>query len=704
MNKRRLKVIYVRPATYDDDGYVLRFWRGLVPSNTLCCLDSLTRAVAESCELGDGVEVTVDTYDDTMERVPIKRIARMNRRPDTRVVVGFVGVQSNQFPRAADLAMQLADLGVQTMIGGFHVSGMLALFDKPSHELQRCIEHGVTLVKGEAEAPGVMAQILGDALAGSMRPVYDIREFPDIEHAPVPTPSEKFRKRRVSGMATIDTSRGCPFSCTFCTIINVQGRKMRHRSSRCVLDAIERNYARGIETYFFTDDNFSRNPVWEEILDGLIDLRERGVHVNFMMQADVLAAKIPGFVDKAARAGCYMVFIGMETVNQENLAAIGKPQNRVSEYADMVAAWQEHDVTVHVGYIIGLPFDTRESIRRDIEALKNEVKVNEASFFMLTPLPGSKDHRKMVEACTALDADHNNYDGIHETFRHPRMPVGEWLASYHDAMAAFYDKENMVNNLLRTPRKNYRLMLWTYVWYRYAALEGLHPMATGVYRLKDRASRRPMFARENVFKYAWRRLKDAVHGFRRHAGLFFEFQEIWMLTCKPDDPRWAVLADLRTKWAVVQQRIRVCDIRGRCDVAAGELKGALASAADRMRQLSKAGGNLSYAARRQLHRQVSDIESYLRTFDVQKCGWHKVIEAESFMTDTILARYEELTIHYVAKRRAFNAYRRDFIERLKSGRVLTLNIGRIPYVLLFEIVVACHLGASVRQMKWRPPA
>jgi len=694
MANQHLKVVYIRPSKYDDEGYVWRFWRGVVPSNTLCCLESLTQALADSGELGEDVEVSVETYDDTLERIPIKRIARENRKPGTRVVVGFVGVQTNQFPRAVDLALALRAEGVQTMIGGFHVSGMLAMFDAPSPELQQCIDHGVALVKGEAEAPGALAGILRDALAGEMQPIYDIREFPDLENAPVPTASERFRGRYFRDIATIDTSRGCPFNCSFCTIINVQGRKMRHRSAACVLNAIEENYTRGVSTYFFTDDNFARNPVWEEILDGLIAMRERGMDICFMIQTDTRANQIPGFVEKAARAGCYMVFIGMESVNPKNLEAVGKGHNCVDEYAAMAETWRQHNVTVHAGYIIGLPHDSPQSVQQDIDRLKNEVKVDKASLFMMTPLPGSRDHWQMVQDRVPLDADLNNYDSMHETCRHPNMAAGEWMGAYHDSMESLYDKENIVNTLLRTPRDRYYAMLFIFVWYRYSALERIHPMAVGVYRLKDRKSRRPIFPRENVFQYAWRRVNDAAHGLRRYASLFLEFQEIWLLTRKPEDPRWATLADIRAKWAEVQLRVRECDIRGRCDVAAQELKTMLMTVADRMSSLSKAGGHLSRSTRRRLRDRAKDIENYVRTLDVQLPRWHKIVEAEKF-SESILAGYEELAIRYVAKRRKFNAYRKELINHVKSGRILTMNIGRIPTVLLFEILFACRFGTHM---------
>ncbi|MCX5771156.1 MAG: radical SAM protein [Candidatus Hydrogenedentes bacterium] len=692
MTREHLHVVYIRPSTYDDEGYVIRFWRGVLPSNTLACLQTLTKSVAEN-ELAHA-DVTVELLDDTVQRIPVSRIARM-RREGTQVVVGFAGVQSNQFERASDLALEFRKAGVQVMMGGFHVSGVLGLFDKPTHELERLLDAGVSLVRGEAEAPGALAAILEDALMGEMKPIYNILDFPDLKNAPVPRMLGDLQKRFVSKeMATIDTSRGCPFNCSFCTIINVQGRKMRYRSSECVLKAIEENHAEGIRVYFFTDDNFSRNPVWSDIFDGLIAMKARGINIIFMMQVDTNAYKIPGFVEKAEKAGCYLAFIGMESVNPVNLEAIGKQQNHVHDYAEMVETYHRHNILVHVGYIIGLPDDTRESVNRDMDVLRNEVKVDFASLFMMVPLPGSKDHWRMMQECVPTDADYNNYDGLHETFKHPKMAPGMWRKAYDEAMHSLYGKENIVNTLLRTPAGRRDHMYWVSIWYRYCTLEGIHPMATGIYRLKDRKSRRPIFGRENVVKYAWRRAKDAVHGFRRYAGMFFEFEEIWMLTREPDDPRWKTLAALRTRWAEVQQHVADCNLRGRYDDAVQELKAMLAAASEHMTQLAR-GSRLSCIGRRRLRRMVREVESFSKKFDLQLPGWRKVVDAEQYIGERIVAGYEETAIRYVATRRRMTNYRHDFFQRLATGRVWVVDLLKVPYAVLLEILLACRFSVRV---------
>ncbi len=696
MPPHRLHVVYIRPSKYDDDGYVMRFWRGVLPSNTLACLEGLTRTLAEQAALGSDVALTVDVFDDTVQHIPIARLARMNRRPDTRVVVGFAGVQSNQFCRAGDLALELRAAGVPVMIGGFHVSGMLALFGEPTPDLQRLLDGGVTLVKGEAEAPGVLEQILRDALHDEMKPIYDIQEFPDLTSAPVPRVNTKLQRRFLTKqMATIDTSRGCPFNCSFCTIINVQGRKMRYRSADCVLKAIDENYANGISVYFFTDDNFSRNPVWEDVFNGLIARRERGMNVIFMMQIDTQAHKIPGFVEKAARAGCYLTFIGMESVNQKNLAAIGKKQNHVDQYGDMVDLWHRNNVQVHVGYIIGLPHDSRESIRQDMEVLLNQVRVDIASLFMLTPLPGSKDHWRMVQEGVPMDADFNNFDSQHETFRHPCMAPGEWRASYNEAMRTLYSTESIVNALLRAPRSHRSHIFWTSMWYRYCAIENVHPMSTGFLRLKDRRSRRPFFAQESIASYAWRRAKDAAHDIRHYLELFFEFQEIWMLTRKPEDPRWKTLAEIRARWALARQRIMECDPRGRYDEAAQEVRLMLTTLSENYRQLSRRRTEFSFLMRKRLQRKAREAENYLRQFELQAPRWHDIVNAERYIGDRIVAGYEELAIRYVAKRRRFNAWRHDFVDRIRTGHILPMDLGRAVYAAAYEFVFAVRFGLGV---------
>ncbi len=546
---RRLVVILVRPSRYDDDGYVVRHLRGTLPSNTLSCLNSLTEDAIERGELA-GLDVHVKIIDEIVSRVDPRRLSRKFRRPGTKVVVGLVGVQSNQFPRALDLARQFKAEGCDVMIGGFHVSGSIALAPTLPPECQEAIDAGITLVLGEVEER--LAGLLRDAASDRLQPLYDfLGDLPDLSDTPVPRTSARIQaKFALKNSGTIDAGRGCPFNCSFCTIINVQGRKMRCRSAEHILAQIRENYylrgrRKGVRHYFFTDDNFARNPAWEAIFDGLIELRQqRGMAIDFMMQVDTMAAGIPSFVEKAARAGCVQVFIGMETIRDDNLQAGGKPQNRSGEYREMIARWHAAGIVCHVGYIIGFPFDTYERVMEDVRTLSEDLEVEQASFFLLTPLPGSRDHRRAVEAGVPMDPDYNNFDAFHVTTPHPRMTRDELERTFRDAWKAFYSYEHMRKSLLRQNPHTYWGVLKNYIWYLAGIAEGAHPMVTGFFRRKRRRERRGTFPLEGRLMFFRRRLQDTAYILREYAKIFMLMQELWLKTRIRRD-EYAFLGDLR---------------------------------------------------------------------------------------------------------------------------------------------------------------
>jgi radical SAM superfamily enzyme YgiQ (UPF0313 family) len=530
----RLVVILIRPSKYDDEGYVIRHFRGTLPSNTLSCLNSLTEDAVQRGAL-DGLDVHVEVIDEIVSRVDPIRLGRRFRRPDTKVVVGLVGVQTNQFPRAQDLARQFRAEGFSVMIGGFHVSGAIALAPAMPPECQEMLDAGVTLVLGEVEDR--WAGLLQDAAFDRLQPLYNfLSEPPDLEDAPLPRASLSTQNKFVlTQSGTIDAGRGCPFNCSFCTIVNVQGHAMRARGSASILEQIRGNYdlahGKGIRHYFFTDDNFTRNPHWEEIFDGLIRLREvEGKTVDFMMQVDVQAPRIRGFIEKAARAGCVQVFIGMETLRDDNLKAGGKPQNKTADYGQMIARWHEVGVVCHVGYIIGFPNDTYERVMEDVRALRDTLLVDQASFFMLTPLPGSRDHQMAAQAGVAIDPDYNNFDSFHATVAHPKMSADQWRRAVHDAWEEFYSFEQMRRSLLRQNPHTYWAMIKNLIWYRAGMAEGAHPMITGFIRLKDRRSRRPGFAIEGRWRFFNRRVREHAYIAREYAKILLEMQELWLKT------------------------------------------------------------------------------------------------------------------------------------------------------------------------------
>ncbi len=563
MKRQHLKIILIKPSKYDDEGYVIRHWRGVLPSNTLACLYSLTEDVKKRAALGPDVRIEVEIFDESVQKIPVDRILRAGRAPSARTIIGLVGVQSNQFPRAADLARTFRQGGLPVMIGGFHVSGSLALLPGGSAEIQELIDLGVTVVKGEVEDR--WADILRDALHDRLKPVYDfLGEMPVLSNQPVPKPLGRYLKRFVAAkFGTIDCSRGCPFNCSFCTIINVQGREMRVRSPQSLEQAIRENYRlHGIDYYFFTDDNFARNSNWREVLDMLVRLRSEGIKITFMMQVDTQSYKSPGFVSLAASAGCTQVFIGMESINPKNLKASGKGQNRVEDYRNMIQAWHDARIDTHVAYIIGFPYDTPESVPEDIERLKRELGVQQASFFMLTPIPGSRDHANMVRAGEWMDRDLNKYDSFHETMNHPNFRPGEWYATYRKAWESFYSFDYMREVLAHANPESYWNIFRNFIWYRNSAfIEQGHPMIHGFFRLKGRKERRPGYPVEPRLRHYWRRFHEVRKLARSWLSLLLEMEELWLQTRKRTEAEKRLGIELARLRGELHRNLRAAELQ-----------------------------------------------------------------------------------------------------------------------------------------------
>jgi radical SAM superfamily enzyme YgiQ (UPF0313 family) len=489
----RFLVELIKPSHYDDDGYVIQWWRGWIPSNSLSCLYGLAIDSKARRVLGEDVEIEVAAYDETNQVVPLRRIIRRFRRNRFCGVVCLVGVQSNQFPRAMDIARVLRRSQIPVVMGGFHVSGCVAMLPAMPPELKDAQDLGVTLFAGEAE--GRFDEILRAAYQGRLAPLYNfVDQLPALNDQPTPYLPAKLIRHNLGNISAFDGGRGCPFSCSFCTIINVQGRESRYRSADDVERLIRANHGSGVATYFITDDNFARNRNWEAILDRIIELREtHHLRIHLTIQVDTLCHKIPRFVEKAARAGCKRVFIGLENINPASLKGASKGQNRITEYRAMLQSWRKAGVLTYAGYILGFPSDTPETIARDIAIIQRELPIDLLEFFMLTPLPGSKDHLDLHLRGGKLDEDLNRYDLEHVTTAHPQMGRAEWQAVYDRAWSLYYSAEHnetLIKRAIGSGINPARLTSMIFTFYASHEFEKVHPLQSGVFRRKRRKDRR----------------------------------------------------------------------------------------------------------------------------------------------------------------------------------------------------------------------
>jgi len=502
--RRRFQLILIKPSHYDDDGYVIQWFRSVMPSNSLAALYGLAIEAAQRQVLGPDVDIDVIPIDETNTRIRPKKLIAQIRARSGFGMVGLIGVQSNQCSRAMDIARPLRAAGIPVVIGGFHVSGCLSMLPGIQPDLQEAIDLGISLFAGEAE--GRLDSLLRDAVNGELKPIYNyLDDLPAIQGGPTPFLLAKHVKRTVGNYSTFDAGRGCPYQCSFCTIINVQGRKSRRRSPDDVERIIRQNWAEGITRFFITDDNLARNKDWEIILDRIIKLRdEENIRVTLMIQVDTLCHKIPRFVEKCGKAGVTRVFIGMESVNPDTLLAAKKRQNKITEYRNLLLAWKSIGAVTYAGYILGFPNDTPESIRRDITIVQKELPLDIIEFFILTPLPGSEDHQILYRKGVAMDPDMNDYDTEHAVTAHPRMSKETLEAVYRDAWASFYTPEHMETIMRRAGATGVLMgsLPGTLLHFSmFTKWEKVHPLQGGLLRLKYRRDRRPGRPIESVWKF-----------------------------------------------------------------------------------------------------------------------------------------------------------------------------------------------------------
>jgi hypothetical protein len=511
---RRFQLILIKPSHYDEDGYVIRWWRAMSPANSLAAIYGIAADCADRQVLGTDVAIDIEVIDETNTRVDVPAFLARLRRHGGFGLVALVGVQSNQYPRALDIARPFREAGIPVAIGGFHVSGCLSMLDGHAVDLDVCRDLGVAIFAGEAE--GRLDTVLRDAATGQLAAVYNfMKDLPGLGGTPVPFLPKQHVGRTLGQSASFDAGRGCPYQCSFCTIINVQGRKSRYRSPDDIEHLVRLSWAQGIHKFFITDDNFARNKEWEATFDRLIELREKdGIPLGLLIQVDTLCHKIPNFIEKAKRAGVGKVFIGLENVNPDNLMAAKKRQNKITEYRKMLLAWRAQKIVTFAGYILGFPADTPQTIRRDIEIIKNELPIDLLEFFVLTPLPGSEDHQVLWKNGIAMEPDLNRYASEHACTAHPLMSKTELEDIYREAWSLYYTPAHMKTLLRRAaatglPMINLAKYILTFS--TTDRLERMHPLQGGLLRLKHPSERRPGLPREAALifwpRFAWETIR-----------------------------------------------------------------------------------------------------------------------------------------------------------------------------------------------------
>lgn len=397
----KLRVVVVKPSKYGLDGYVQRFRWGFMPNSTVPYIKSMTPRTLRGTPV-DGH--SLDEYVHT----DLKYLPLLENEPGCTTLLALVGVQSHQMHRALDLAAHARKNGCLVVIGGPHPM---------TCDTSMLQGRGVSFALAEAEL--VWPTILDDALSGELQPVYgEHQRWQQKLEAPVLVPpSREDLRRYVTPMLGLYPARGCPFVCNYCSVIKIAGRAVRSQSIATTIASLKAARAAGVRMIMFTSDNFNKYAEAEALLNAMIDER---INLNFFVQCDTQISRQESLVELLSRAGCFQMFLGVESFNRETLLAARKGQNRPELYQDIVRLLRKYAISSHFSTIIGFPQDTEEDIQQHIKILC-ELDPTWASFYVLTPIPGTEQYGDFLESGVIVEKNLDRFDTTYLTWEHPSL-------------------------------------------------------------------------------------------------------------------------------------------------------------------------------------------------------------------------------------------------------------------------------------------
>lgn len=338
-----------------------------------------------------------------------------------------------QAPRAYRIAAGFRERGVPVVMGGFHASNL------PDEALR----YTDAVLVGEGE--GIWPRLLEDFERGSLQRLYRSSAPVVMQEIP-PARREIFAGKKYLFTNTIQTTRGCPFDCEFCSVTAFYGRKYRKRPVEQVLRELEALRKKN-SFAFFVDDNLVGDRRYAlELFSGM-----RGMGFKWLSHAPIDLALDPELMRAAGESGCVGLFVGFESLNEDALAAMGKVTNRAASYLENARIFRDNGIGILGSFVLGYDGDT-PAVFDDIFRFCEDARLEAAIFPILTPYPGTAVRARLEAEGRITSNRWEDYDMGHVTFR----PVGmtaEQLQEGHDGLnRSFYSFPSMFRRIFKAHR------------------------------------------------------------------------------------------------------------------------------------------------------------------------------------------------------------------------------------------------------------
>jgi radical SAM superfamily enzyme YgiQ (UPF0313 family)/anti-anti-sigma regulatory factor len=328
---------------------------------------------------------------------------------DDSVDLVGIGAMTTYIPRAYEIADKYRAKGVPVVLGGIHASLM------PEEALQ----HADAVVVGEAE--NVWQQVLDDAEKGRLQGIYKSDRPADITKIPMPR-LDLLKRDRYMTANSLQTTRGCPFACDFCSVTEFFGNTYRFRPVKQVVEEVRNLQERfGAKFVAFVDDNIVGNKKYaKELFRALIPLG-----IKWGSQGSLTMAKDDELLKLAQKSGCVSMFVGIESLSETTLKAANKQFNKVEDYEESIRKIHDHGIMINGGFIFGFDTDDEGVFERTVEfVLKNRITL--PTYHVLTPLPGTRLYHKLKADGRIFDFDWAKYNSGNAVFT-PKLMSPETL-------------------------------------------------------------------------------------------------------------------------------------------------------------------------------------------------------------------------------------------------------------------------------------
>ena len=368
-------------------------------------------------------EWEVEFCDDGIEQLPLST--------DADIVA--LTAMTAQITRAYEIADAFRATGKTVVIGGFHAS------NRPDEALL----HSDAVVVGEGEL--VWPQLLADWRSGALQSLYKTGSLMEMAQIPAGR-REIFKGKGYLLTNTIQTTRGCPYDCEFCSVTAFYGRKYRKRPVDQVLLELE-GLRKANSFVFFVDDNIVADRTYSlSLFEGM-----KGMGFKWLSHAPIDFAQDPELMKAAGESGCLGMFIGFESLNQDALTAMGKQTNSAASYLTDAQAFRDHGIGILGSFVLGCDGDTPDVFEKTLRFCE-EARLEAAIFPILTPYPGTAVRKRLEAEGRIISNDWRDYDMEHVTFQPIGMTPEQLQGGYNQLCRDFYSFPSMYRRIFKLHR------------------------------------------------------------------------------------------------------------------------------------------------------------------------------------------------------------------------------------------------------------